>query len=93
MKHNTMLAVASLLSLLFLTLHITDDIVRGISKAESSNAALLVPRGLPVRDTRHGEKPAILEVEHPADRGDPNSPAFVLKQGLHIARNPLLPFR
>ena len=25
-----------------LTLHITDDIVRGISKAESSNAALLV---------------------------------------------------
>jgi hypothetical protein len=30
------------LSLLFLTLHITDDIVRGISKAESSNTALLV---------------------------------------------------
>jgi hypothetical protein len=30
MKHNTMLRVASLLSLLFLTLHITDDIVRGI---------------------------------------------------------------
>ena len=26
MKHNTMLTVASLLSLLFLTLHITDDI-------------------------------------------------------------------
>src|SRR5215475_10817534 len=42
MKHNTMLSVASLLSLLFLTLHITDDIVRGISKAESSNTALLV---------------------------------------------------
>src|SRR5512147_3171206 len=42
MKHNTMLTVASLLSLLFLTLHITDDIVRGISKAESSNIALLV---------------------------------------------------
>jgi hypothetical protein len=42
MKHNTMLTVASLLSLLFLTLHITDDIVRGISKAESSNTALLV---------------------------------------------------
>ena len=37
-----MLTVASLLSLLFLTLHITDDIVRGISKAESSNTALLV---------------------------------------------------
>jgi hypothetical protein len=42
MKHNTMLTVASLLSLLLLTLHITDDIVRGISKAESSNTALLV---------------------------------------------------
>src|SRR5260370_34974341 len=42
MKPNTMLTVASLLSLLFLTLHITDDIVRGISKAESSNTALLV---------------------------------------------------
>ena len=42
LKHNTMLTVASLLSLLFLTLHITDDIVRGISKAESSNIALLV---------------------------------------------------
>jgi hypothetical protein len=42
MKHSTLLTVASLLSLLFLTLHITDDIVRGISKAESSNIALLV---------------------------------------------------
>jgi hypothetical protein len=42
MKHTTMLTIASLLSLLFLTLHITDDIVRGISKAESSNIALLV---------------------------------------------------
>ena len=42
MKHNTMLTVAALLSLLFLTLHITDDIVRGISPAESSNIALVV---------------------------------------------------
>src|SRR4051794_18417286 len=42
MKHNTMLTLASLLSILLLTLHITDDIVRGISKAESSNTALLV---------------------------------------------------
>jgi len=42
MKHNTMLSFASLLSILLLTLHITDDIVRGISKAESSNIALLV---------------------------------------------------
>jgi hypothetical protein len=42
MKHNTMLTIASLLSILLLTLHITDDIVRGISKAESSNIALLI---------------------------------------------------
>jgi len=37
-----MLTIASLLSILLLTLHITDDIVRGISKAESSNIALVV---------------------------------------------------
>ena|SRR5579862_4727342 len=42
MKHTIMLTIASLLSLLLLTLHITDDIVRGISKAESSNTALVV---------------------------------------------------
>jgi hypothetical protein len=42
MKHNTILVVTSLLSILLLTLHITDDIVRGISKAESSNTALVV---------------------------------------------------
>jgi hypothetical protein len=42
MKRNRLLVVTSLLSILLLTLHITDDIVRGISKAESSNAALLV---------------------------------------------------
>ena len=42
MKENVMLTIASLLSILFLTLHITDDIVRGISKAESSNIALAV---------------------------------------------------
>ena len=41
MKHTTLLTVASLLSILLLTLHITDDIVRGISKAEPSNIALL----------------------------------------------------
>src|SRR2546430_3045396 len=34
MKQNVMLTIASLLSILLLTLHITDDIVRGISKAE-----------------------------------------------------------
>ena len=42
MKQNTILVVTSLLSILLLTLHITDDIVRGISKAEPSNIALLV---------------------------------------------------
>jgi hypothetical protein len=42
MKQNTLLTIAALLSLLLLTLHITDDIVRGISKAESSNIALVV---------------------------------------------------
>ena len=42
MKHNAILVVTSLLSILLLTLHVTDDIVRGISKAEPSNIALLV---------------------------------------------------
>jgi hypothetical protein len=42
MKHNAILVVTSLLSILLLTLHITDDIVRGISQAESSNTALIV---------------------------------------------------
>jgi biotin transporter BioY len=42
MKQNGILIVTSLLSILLLTLHITDDIVRGISKAEPSNTALVV---------------------------------------------------
>ena len=42
MKHSAVLTITSLLSILLLTLHITDDIVRGISKAESSNTALIV---------------------------------------------------
>ena len=42
MKENAILVVMSLLSLLLLTLHVTDDIVRGISEAESSNTALVV---------------------------------------------------
>ena len=42
MKQNATLVVTSLLSILLLTLHITDDIVRGISEAESSNTALIV---------------------------------------------------
>jgi biotin transporter BioY len=42
MKDNVLLTIASLLSILLLTLHVTDDIVRGISKAQPSNIALLV---------------------------------------------------
>jgi hypothetical protein len=42
MTQNAILTVTSLLSILLLTLHITDDIVRGISKAEPSNIALTV---------------------------------------------------
>ena len=42
MKENSVLVVTSLLSLLLLTLHVTDDIVRGISKAEPSDIALVV---------------------------------------------------
>jgi hypothetical protein len=42
MKHTAVLVATSLLSILLLTLHITDDIVRGISKAEPSNTALIV---------------------------------------------------
>ena len=41
MKENTSLVVTCLLSILLATLHVTDDIVRGISKAESSNMALV----------------------------------------------------
>jgi hypothetical protein len=42
MKQHAILVVTSLLSILLLTLHVTDDIVRGISKAEPSNIALLI---------------------------------------------------
>jgi hypothetical protein len=42
MKCNAVLTITSLLSILLLTLHVTDDIVRGISKAEPSNTAILV---------------------------------------------------
>ena len=41
MKENTILVVTCLLSIVLSTLHITDDIVRGISKAEPSNIALV----------------------------------------------------
>ena len=37
MKRNTMLTVASLLSILFLTFHLTDDIVRGMEPGTLPN--------------------------------------------------------
>jgi hypothetical protein len=42
MTQHAVLVVTSLLSILLLTLHITDDIVRGKSKAGASNLASLV---------------------------------------------------
>jgi len=42
MKENAIVVVTSLLSIVLLTLHVTDDIVRGTSKAEPSNTALLI---------------------------------------------------
>jgi hypothetical protein len=37
MKHNVMLTVASLLSILFTTFHLTDDIVRGMEPGRLPN--------------------------------------------------------
>jgi hypothetical protein len=37
MKHNVMLTIASLLSILLLTFHLTDDIVRGMEPGTLSN--------------------------------------------------------
>jgi len=37
MKHNVMLTITSLLSILFMTFHLTDDIVRGMEKGGLSN--------------------------------------------------------
>ena len=42
MKRTATVMATSLLSILLLTLHVTDDIVRGISKAEPSKTALAV---------------------------------------------------
>jgi hypothetical protein len=41
-KHNTALTIASLLSILFTTFHVTDDIVRGMEPGTLSNL-ILVP--------------------------------------------------
>jgi hypothetical protein len=37
MKHNVTLTIASLLSILFMTFHLTDDIIRGFEKGGLSN--------------------------------------------------------
>jgi hypothetical protein len=37
MKQNVMLTVASMLSILFLTFHLTDDIIRGMEKGGAAN--------------------------------------------------------
>ena len=42
MKRNTLLTVASLLSILLMSLHVTDDIVRGISPAARDNVGAVV---------------------------------------------------
>ncbi|MFN8583547.1 MAG: hypothetical protein U0163_21540 [Gemmatimonadaceae bacterium] len=42
MKPRVDLVVTSLLTVVLLTLHVADDIVRGISQAEPSNTALVV---------------------------------------------------
>lgn len=42
MKDHALIVVSSLLSILLLTLHVTDDIVHGISNAEPSKTALVV---------------------------------------------------
>jgi len=39
MKHNRTLTIASLLSILFFTFHLADDIVRGIEPGQLSNLA------------------------------------------------------
>lgn len=42
MKHNTMLTITSLLAILLMTLHITDDIVRGLSRPAADNVGGVV---------------------------------------------------
>lgn len=42
MKNNTLLTIMSLLSIVLMTLHVTDDIVRGISPAAPDNVGAVV---------------------------------------------------
>ena len=41
MKHNALLTIASLLSILFCTFHLADDIVRGFEKGGVSNLTIV----------------------------------------------------
>ena len=43
MKHSVMLTITSLLSLLFLTFHLADDIVRGFEPGGLANLIVVVP--------------------------------------------------
>ena len=42
MNHNVMLTISSLLSILFFTFHVADDIVRGFEKGGASNLSALL---------------------------------------------------
>jgi hypothetical protein len=42
MKHNRLLTITSLLSILLMSLHVTDDIVRGISPPGADNVGAVV---------------------------------------------------
>ena len=42
MKHNALLTITSLLSILLMSLHVTDDIVRGISPPGADNVGAVV---------------------------------------------------
>ena len=51
MKQNLLLTITSLLSILFFTLHVTDDIVRSQQNvADAFYGAHLIPQKITVRD-------------------------------------------
>jgi hypothetical protein len=47
MKHNAMLTIASLLSILFITFHLTDDIIRGMEKGGAVRGLWSLQRSQP----------------------------------------------
>jgi hypothetical protein len=72
MKHNVMLTIASLLSILFMTFHLTDDIVRGMEPGGLSNLVavpilvvwLYGTLVLAEREPATGPVPVVLQPEH-----------------------------